>query len=290
VSALFAILSALLYALSNVLTRFALRYASVNGGVLISLLSCFLFVALYAFVSTSFHQYKDWGVLFFLLAGIVGPFLGRIFLYVAIEKVGTAISSTLYEIKPLFSTIAALLFLGEMLSVPLFLAIFLMMVGTIVISLEGSTRQIGRGWTTKDLLLPIASGACYGIAHALRKGGLDVVPFPVVGVMVQNIGALIFVPILLVRNTKRQVDLNTTKEGWILFALVGLLQVSAQWCLFKALETGTVVVVSPLSSLSTLFVLVLTALFLKRLEKITPRIVLGATFIVFATLVLTFKR
>ncbi len=53
--------------------------------------------------------------------------------------------------------------------------------------------HLKKKWTKKDLLLPIASGACYGIAHTLRKGGLNLVPSPTVGVIAQNIGAMVFV-------------------------------------------------------------------------------------------------
>ena len=114
-------------------------------------------------------------------------------------------------------------------------------------------------------------------------------PSPAVGVMVQNIGAMACVPFIALSGANRNRDLRIGQRGWIIFGIVGLLQVLAQWCLFKALEVGEVVVVSPLSSLSTIFVLLLTALFLRRHEKVTPKIVMGAALIVVATLVLTLK-
>jgi drug/metabolite transporter (DMT)-like permease len=288
-AALFAILSAFLYALSNVITQVGLRYSSMRSGVLISLISCFIFVAFYSLFFTSMHEYLNTGVLFFLAAGIVGPFFGRIFLYLSIKKVGTAVASTIYEVKPLFSVIAALFFLNEFMTLAVFSGMFLMMAGTAIVSLEKSGGQLNRKWTQKDLLLPIVSGACYGIAHALRKGGLNLVPSPTVGVMVQNIGAMVFVPFIVLSGSNRKRHLQIGQKGWILFGIVGLLQVLAQWCLFKALEVGKVVVVSPLSSLSTFFVLLLTALFLRRHEKVTSKIVLGAALILAATLVLTLK-
>jgi drug/metabolite transporter (DMT)-like permease len=203
--------------------------------------------------------------------------------------VGTAVASTIYEVKPFFSVIAALFFLNEFMHLAVFSGMFLMMAGTAIVSLEKSGGQLNRKWTKKDLLLPIVSGACYGIAHALRKGGLNLVPTPTVGVMVQNIGAMVFVAFIVLSGASRKRYLQIGQKGWILFGIVGLLQVLAQWCLFKALEVGKVVVVSPLSSLSTFFVLLLTALFLRRHEKVTPKIVLGAALILAATLGLTLK-
>jgi transporter family protein len=107
--------------------------------------------------------------------------------------------------------------------------------------------------------------------------------------MAQNIGAIAFVPILALTRMNRENILSNNKNAWFLFGLVGILQVLAQWCLFKALEIGKVVVVSPLSSLSSFFVLILTALFLHEMEKVTWKIVLGAVLVVSATLILTLK-
>jgi drug/metabolite transporter (DMT)-like permease len=288
-SAFFAIASAFLYALANVITRFGLRYASTSSGVLISLLFCFGSVLIYCLFATSLDQYLNRGVLFFLVAGIIGPFFGRLLLYIGIERVGTAISATLYEDKPFFAVIAAVIVLGEALSLPIFLGLFLMMAGTAIVSLEKSGGQIEKKWSKKDLIFPLTAGACYGVSHALRKLGLNITPSPVVGVMAQNIGAIAFVPILALTRMNQENILSNNKNAWFLFGLVGILQVLAQWCLFKALEIGKVVVVSPLSSLSTFFVLILTALFLHELEKVTWKIVLGAVLVVSATLILTLK-
>jgi drug/metabolite transporter (DMT)-like permease len=175
-SALFAIASAFLYALANVITRFGLRYASTSSGVLISLLLCFGSVLIYCLFATSLDQYLNRGVFFFLAAGIIGPFFGRLLLYIGIERVGTAISSTLYENKPLFAVIAAVIVLGETLSLPIFLGLFLMMAGTAIVSLEKSGGQIERKWSKKDLIFPLTAGACYGVSHALRKLGLNITP------------------------------------------------------------------------------------------------------------------
>jgi drug/metabolite transporter (DMT)-like permease len=288
-SAFFAIASAFLYALANVITRFGLRYASTSSGVLISLLFCFSSVLIYCLFATSLDQYLNRGVLFFLAAGIIGPFFGRLLLYIGIERVGTAISATLYEDKPFFAVLAAVIFLGEPLSLPIFLGLFLMMAGTAIVSLEKSGGQLEKRWSKKDLIFPLIAGACYGGSHVLRKSGLNITPSPLVGVMAQNIGAIAFVPILALTRMNQENILSNNKRAWLLFGLVGILQVLAQWCLFKALEIGKVVVVSPLSSLSTFFVLILAALFLHELEKVTWKIVFGAVLVVSATLILTLK-
>ena len=189
-AAFFAIASAFLYALANVITRIGFRYASSSSGVLISLLFCFGSVLIYCLFATSLDQYLNRGVFFFIAAGIIGPFFGRLLLYIGIERVGTAIASTLYEDKPLFAVLAAVIFLGEPLSLPIFLGLSLMMTGAAIVSLEKSGGQLEKKWSKKDLIFPLIAGACYGVSHVLRKLGLNITPSPVVGVMAQNIGAI----------------------------------------------------------------------------------------------------
>jgi len=53
-SAFYAIASAFLYALANVITRLGLRYASTSSAVLISLLFCFASVFIYCLYSWDF--------------------------------------------------------------------------------------------------------------------------------------------------------------------------------------------------------------------------------------------
>jgi transporter family protein len=286
-AAVFAITSAFLYGLSNVITRVGLRYANILSAVFVSLLSCVLSSLILCIFATSLNQFLNRAVFFFLAAGIIGPFFGRFFLYEGIDRVGTSIASPLYETKPLFSAIAAVFVLGEKLTSPIAFGVLLMMVGTATISLEQSGGQIEKRWSKKDLIFPLISGACYGVAHALRKMGLNIAPEPIIGVMIQNVGALAFTPLLVFTQKNSQRFLSKNKKAWFIFSLAGILQVARQWCLFKALNLGKVVVVSPLASLSTFFVLLLAVLFLRGLEKVTWKIVLGATLIVGATWVLT---
>lgn len=281
--AIFALTSAFLYGLSNVITRVGLRYSTVLFGVHISLLSCVVSSLILCLFSTSLSQFFNRAVLFFLAAGIIGPFLGRVFLYEGIDRVGTSIASPFYETKPLFSFIAAVVILGERFTFPIVLGMLCMMIGTGIISLEKSGGQIEKKWSKRDLIFPLISGACYGLAHVLRKIGLNVIPEPSVGVMVQNVAALAFAPLLILTQSNQQRFFSNSTKAWFFHSLAGILHVAAQWCLFKALDMGQVIVVSPLSSLSTFFVLLLAALFLRGLEKVTWKIVLGTVLIVGAT-------
>jgi len=288
-SAFFAITSAFLYGLTNVMAKTGMRASNTSAAVFISLLVSFFSVLIFSLFYTSFNQYLTKAAFFFLTAGIIGPFIGRILLFKGIDRVGAAISSTLYEDKPLFSVVGAMILLGERLTPTIGLGVCLMLAGTIIVSFERSGGQIEKKWKKIDLLIPMAAGACYGISQVFRKMGLNISPNPVVGVMVQNVGAIVFMPLLVLPGKSQKGAISRSTRVWVLFLFVGLLQVVAQWCLFKALNLGSVVIVSPLSSLSTFFVLILTVLFLRKLERVTWKIVLGAVLMVGATVILTVR-
>lgn len=285
-AAVYAILSAFFYALANVITKKGFQYADTFYAAIVSLLVCFITSLILCLFVFSPEYFFNKAIIFFLIAGIIGPFLGRLFLFEAIDRVGTSIASTLFETKPLFSVFAAVLILGEGISAAVIAGMSLMMVGTAIISLEKEGGEIRKKWTKKDLIFPFLAGACYGGSHVLRKLGINEIPVPIIAVMFQNASALAFAPFLFRSQKKRHLSLSDRKTAWIIFTIAGVLQVAAQWCLFAALDRGAVVVVSPLTSLSTLFVLFLAILFLRQVERITWKIVLGALLIIGATIIL----
>jgi len=286
-AAIFAILSALLYALSNVITKKGFQYAGPVYAALISLLSCFTVSLILSLFVFSPGYFLNAAVLFFLAAGVIGPLLGRFFLFEAIDRVGPSIATTLYESKPMFSVMLAVLVLGEDVSPAVITGMILMTAGAVIISFEKAGGEISKKWSRKDLVIPLLAGACYGGSHVLRKLGINTIPVPIVAVMFQNASALAFAPLLFMLQKKRPPAIKNRKAAWTIFTFAGVLQVGAQWSLFTALAHGTVVVVSPLTSLATLFVLILAAVFLREVERVTWKILAGAVLIVLATVVLT---
>jgi len=287
-AAVYAILSAFLYAVANVYTKKGFACTNILSAFIISVFSCFVSSLLICLFFFSFDSFFAAAVWFFLAAGIIGPFLGRALLFEGIDRVGASVACSVFEAKPIFAVLIAALLLSERITVPILSGVLLMILGTAIISRERSGGDIVKKWTRKDLILPLSAGACYGGSHVLRKMGINLVPEPLIAVMWQNAGALMLSPFLWLAYRNHQRLALNTRNGWIVFGIAGILQVGAQWALFAALKSGTVVVVSPLTSLSTLFVLVLAALLLRQVERVTWKIIAGAVLIVSATLVLTF--
>ena len=283
-AALLAISAAFFQGVSAFFVRVGLRHSNNITAVLISQATGLLFCLGVAFFSTPLHHFANRAVLYFIIAGLMGPLLGRFLFYMGIERVGASVATPVHNVKPLFSAIAAVLILGERFTASIGLGMFLMVVGVIAISSDKSGGQRAN-WSKRDIIFPIMAGACFGIAHVLRKMGLNIVPDCIVGVTVQNIIALAFFPLLYA--VQRQKVVLNDGRAWFIFGLAGLFSIIGQFFLFYALNLGQVIIVSPLTSLSPLVVFFLVGIFLKRLEKVTWKIVSGAFFIIGGTTVLT---
>jgi DME family drug/metabolite transporter len=276
-----AILSALLYSGSMIMARIGFKYLDTFSGVLISMGSSFLASLVLVIFLVQLDRFTGWALLFFVLSGLSGPCIGRFMLFVGIKRVGSSTASTLYSIKPLFSAIAAVLILGEHLTLSIGVATVIMVCGLAIISTNESS------WSKIDLIFPIAAGAAYGISNVLRKIGLNINYDPLMGVVAQNVTALIFsLPLVLFRKGEKQI-VRKKNWGWAAFVVSGFFSVLGQLALFQALALGTVVIVSPLSAISPLFVIATAVIFLKQLERVTWKIIVGALLIVSGTVLLT---
>jgi len=287
VSAL-AISSAFFYGLSMIFTRIGLRSSNVLSGLLISLISSLIASLVIYFYCVTPHYFDILSLLYFTLAGIIGPCVGRVLLYIGINRVGSSIASQLHATKTLFSAITAVIILGERLTLSIVLGTIIMFIGIVIVSSENPGGQIKNKWSRKDLIFPIIAGACFGLAHVIRKIGLNVIQEPIIGVLVQNAAALSLFPLIVFVQKSQERLIWNDKRSWTIFSLSGISSVIGQLCLFYALDFGQVVIVSPLASTSPFFVILLAAVFLRNIERITWKIVLGAILIIVASTVLTF--
>ncbi|MBI2867732.1 MAG: DMT family transporter [Chloroflexi bacterium] len=112
---LFAILAACCWGVAGVITRQALRYMSTSQGVLVSLVSSFLFATLVAVVAAwdDLPNVTVSMVLWFGLAGVLNFTIGRLLNYSAMRHLGVTRSSPIIASSPLFGALLAIIFLGE---------------------------------------------------------------------------------------------------------------------------------------------------------------------------------
>ena len=93
------------------------------------------------FVTGGVGEVSSRSLLLFAVAGLIGTVGGRLTRFLAIAKVGAAVSAAVSSLTPLIATFLAILLLGERVTLPI-------LVGTIVITIGtvGCSRRAGSAW------------------------------------------------------------------------------------------------------------------------------------------------
>ncbi|MDZ7850235.1 MAG: DMT family transporter [Halodesulfurarchaeum sp.] len=225
----------------------------------------------------------------FLFAGMTGTALGRLAIFVGVDRVGASINSAVVSARPLFATVFAFGLLGEPVSLDTGFGIVVLVAGLVVLSLAKG-GDLG-GWETRDLIYPIGSGTLFAFGNVLRRfglgtGGADVLQ----AVALNEAGALlVFVTYAALRGTAgfRSAD----RRSYAYFASSGGLTAIALLSMFGALAlpAGRVAIVESLASTAPLFTTLFAYFLLRDLERVTPGIVLGAVLVVIGVVFVTLE-
>ncbi len=221
------------------------------------------------------------GFALFALAGLVGTVGGRLLRFISIEQVGASISAALTNLNPLFASGLAILVLGERVTAPIVSGTSVIVLGTILLSVGG--RHFGV--RPRQLALPVLSAACFGVVAVLRKVGLSQMG-AVVGSAINVTTALVAFTAFLLASRNR--DAMTCRGRSLAhFVAAGVAENTAVFLNVVALSLGTVSVVAPLYGTAPIFVLLLSFFFLRGVETLTGRVVLGTLLIVLGVYLIT---
>jgi DME family drug/metabolite transporter len=221
------------------------------------------------------------GVAWFALAGLVGTVAGRLLRFVAIERVGASVTTTLNSLSPFVSTALAIVLLGERVTTPIVVGTAVIVAGTVLLSTGG--REVG--FRPRHLWLPVLSTACFGLVAILRKLGLTAMS-PVPGFAVNVTTALIaFTAFLLATGNAGAMVVRGRSLAY--FVAAGVAENAGVFVTLLALNLGTVSVVAPLAATAPIFALVLAVLYLRGVERVGARLVVGTLLTVLGVYLIT---
>jgi DME family drug/metabolite transporter len=224
------------------------------------------------------------GIAYFALAGLIGTFGGRLLRFISIETVGASLSAALINLSPLMASVLAIIVLGEQVTAPIVVGTLVIVAGTTLLSAGGRST----GVRLVALLLPLTSAACFGVVAILRKIGLMGMT-PVFGFAVNVTAAFVAYTAFLVAS--RQSTLMICRgRSLVYFMMAGVAENVGVFLLLEGLSRGTVSVVAPLASVSPIFVLALSFFFLRGIDILNRRIVLGTLLIVSGVYLITALR
>jgi len=275
----YAALSAALFGAALVTTHSGLKYLDAAAGARVSIpAATLLFWLLAPFADLAGWQVTALGI--FALVGLFFPAAVTLLTFEANRRLGPTVTGAVGSVTPLFAVLGAALFLDEALGPREFSATSLIVVGTVLLSRLHGTGAGERG--PGAMWLPWSAAALRALAQVLSKAGLMLWPNPFAAALVgYTLSSAAVWAATLGQKTIRKSD----RRGAAWFATTGILNGVAVLCLYHALNTGTVILVSPIVATYPLFTLLLSALVL-RAERMSGMLSGGVTLIVAGVIVL----
>ncbi len=281
----YALANAFLFALHNMLTKKALRYSNPATAVISSLLINIIFLWGVSILLVPLSSLTSASILIFVVVGFFQPGLTRLLSYKGIDALGVAITDPIRATTPLFSAAMAIIFLGEKITLPIIVATTMIIAGITLLSWRNGSMKLAG--SAVFLWYPIAASALAGATQVVRKFGMAAVPHPFLAAAVTATSSFIVSILTLWYVEKSQETWKMNRQCFWWFLAAGVTISLGMTCIYYALDLGKVSVVIPISSTGPFFSLVLAAIFLRDVEKVTLRIVISATMIVGGVVLLT---
>ncbi len=281
----FALASAACFALANVTIARGARAGSEDNGAFVSLLlttaiSGLAWAALG--MARGFAPVTTRAILWFAGAGVFTAFVGRVFFYGSVERLGAMRSSTLKRLNPFFSVVLGVLVLGETLTggATAGLALMIASFAVLVAGERSLAREHGGALSPRGRFgyaCGVISALGYATGYLLRKMGLADAHDALMGAMVGcAVGAILFVATAgfspayaaAVRATFAQ------PNAWLVGA--GVMSSFGQILYFAALNESPMSRVALIVSMEVFVTLFLGYTLLRRSERLTPALFVAA--------------
>ena len=269
-----ALLAAALFGAQAVLAGRSLRHVDPPTGAMMTIVTAGLTFWLLLLWQIHTVDWRSPAVWVFASNGILHPMVSMFLSFEANRRMGPTVSATIAATSPLFATAGAVLWLGEGLSPEVVLGTLGTVAGIAVLSWQ---RSSARSWGLVALVFPTGAALVRAFNHVWGKYGLRILAAPLLAATLSFTvsGTL---AVLVYRLRKGQLPLHLPRRGLMWGALSGLTVTGAILCMYTALTTGSVVIVSPVIATYPLFTLGWSLLF--RQERLNRRILAGVVLVV----------
>lgn len=276
-AALFALLSAALFAGNSVAVRLALPGTTATTMTVVSILTNLTSLWTLAALRGEAGEALQPASLIFIGAGILAPALARVALYTAIDMVGVARAMVVSNTTPLFTAVGAAVLLRERMSAGLAAGTVAVVLGVALTSGTASPRAPRA--SRRGLLLALGTAILAAVSIILRKVGLEAIPRPALAAALTLSGAVLgLIPLVAWRWRRERFRAARTAVPPM---LAGALLTSGGFlAYFLALHLGDASRVTPLSNTTPLFAVLLLRFAFSDVEQVTRRTLLGAALTV----------
>ena len=280
---LFTAASTLCFASSNITVARGNRPGAQDNGAFISLLITTGIAALAWLVAGAvqgFDPVTARALMWFAAAGVFTAFVGRVFFYSAIQRIGAMRSSTTKRLIPFFAVTLGVGVLGERFTPGMLVGLVLIVASFVVLLRSGRMAPVAgepRGRINSGYLYGAVSAFGYAFGYLLRKMGLAEAHDAFLGAAVGClVGAAFFVATAAFSDEyARAVRATFTRPNpWLVTA--GILSSCGQIFYFLALNFSPMARVALVSSMEVFVTLFLGVIFLRQTESLSASLVIAA--------------
>lgn len=276
----FALLSALSLSLSQILVRKNIEKSNfVYISLTVTIMGNIILWPL-TLMFTDLTTLNPEGLVLFIAAGLLAPGIARLFYFKGMQTAGISANASIFATYPIFTSIMAVSLLGEALSIENWIGLVCVIVGVIFIGRNINKNDPQTKHTSKKgLIVPVVGSLAIAFSQIVRKESLNIYNQPLLGAAMGYTTALI-VYLLVMAFSKTSRTRKFSRQDMHLFWKPGV-GIAAGWLLsFLALSQEMVSIVVPILQTELLFILFFAYIFLRKLEKISFKLIANAILIV----------
>lgn len=280
-----ALFSALCFATSHVVSKRGLQDTSVTAASLIILGVSWLVISLSVILGPP-PTIARGSIAIYAALGLLVPAISRWSVLKSVHDLGPSIAIPIQQgLRPLLSVTGGVLLLGERLSVLRGVGIAAIIVGGVQLTRrppdDDSPRpRLRRLALRQGLAFPFIAGLSYATSDVLIRRFLgDGDTDPGVAATISTGSGLLAWLLVVAAVPRARADVRFGRRSWW-FVLAGALIGAAILGVYNALKRGEVSLVSPINATQPLIVLLLSALFLRDLDRVRWTTVAAAFAIV----------
>jgi drug/metabolite transporter, DME family len=271
-----AFITSVCYASALVSARRGLNYSTPTTVTFVSIVMQNVLLWSAVFLTGGVHAVPWEGVLLFTIVGVFQ--LGvRLLAYTGVEKIGASRSSALQSVNPLISAAIAVTILRETATELIIAGTLLVVIGIVLVSWKPE-RQLP-GFRRRHLLLPLGAACLTGMNHPIRRYVLAMANEPLFfSALMGTVSLGGFLVYLAVSPESQRLVWN--RQSLWYFLGTGFFETLSILLIITALSVGQVVVIAPIAASYPVWSLIEARIFLRDVEPINWKIVIGIMSVV----------
>jgi drug/metabolite transporter (DMT)-like permease len=287
VAELLAILASLCFAANHTIVRRALAIGANPGTCVIVNVGTNLVLVWILFLwKHSIAEFWTPWIGLFAVAGILAPGLFRSMMFHGFQHLGVSRTSAVVAASPMVSTLLAIAFLDERLTLMVGLGTSAIVGGLLLLTYGKDPQDV---WDKRYLIFPFVAILCGGVRDVVVRSGLQHVGGTLVGAAFALLSGMTFI-LLTAYVRRKQEPFIWDRKPLILTFLAGFFTCGSYLAMYESYRRGLIVRVAPLSYTSPMFIIIISMLFLRDIEIVTRKTILAVVCVVVGVVFIALRQ